>query len=100
MEENNATIIFRVDSDLKKAFELACKRMDKTVSQLLRAVVRDVVSMDLQKNGQQNLELAPRKTSETPDIEIIGSNMGGGTPKKPKKGQRLNTPLKRRPTGD
>lgn len=100
MEENNATIIFRVDADLKKAFELACKRMDKTASQILRAVVRDVVSMDLKKNGQQSLDLAPKKAAETPAIEIIESSLGASTARKPKKGQRLTTPLKRRPTGD
>ena len=100
MEENSATIIFRVDADLKKGFELACKRMDTTASQLLRAFVRDMVAQDLQKNSQRTLDLAPRKAAEKPDIEIIGSSLGNDAPKKPKKGQRLNTPLKRRPTSD
>ena len=100
MDENNATIIFRVNSDLKNAFEATCKRMDTTASQLLRAFVRDMVAQDLQKNGQRSLDLAPTKPTQAPDIEIIGTNTGQPSARKPKKGQKLNTPLRRKTADD
>lgn len=34
-------INFRVDKDVKKAFDFMCKRNDTTASQLLRAFMRD-----------------------------------------------------------
>lgn len=34
-------INFRVDNDIKKAFEFVCKRNDTTTSQVLRAFMRE-----------------------------------------------------------
>lgn len=61
MDENNSTMIFRVNGDLKAAFEKACKRMDTTASQMMRAFIRDVVSKDMARNAQQSLDL-PKTT--------------------------------------
>lgn len=59
-----STYTFRVDADLKRAFELAAKGQDQTGSQLLRAYMRDYA----RKNAQADLipvEVAPaRKTTK------------------------------------
>lgn len=49
MSEKEAKIIFRLDEDLKRAFEAAAADEDQTVSQLLRGYVRYKVDKYLQK---------------------------------------------------
>ena len=46
---------FRVDSDLKKGFEMAAKSVDQTSSQLLRAFMRETVENYMRKNAQGEL---------------------------------------------
>jgi antitoxin component of RelBE/YafQ-DinJ toxin-antitoxin module len=41
----------RIDADLKRAFEEACTRNDRTASQVLRDLIRDYVK----KNAQGDL---------------------------------------------
>lgn len=46
---------FRVDEDLKKAFEKIAERADLTSSQMLRHFMRDVVDDYMKKNAQGSL---------------------------------------------
>ena len=61
MAEQEAKIIFRIDADLKRAFEAAAADKDQTASQMLRAYVRYEVQKYLAK-GQGDLF----KEKETP----------------------------------
>lgn len=51
----DSLISFRVDSDLKKAFEKIAKEQDRTSSQLYRAFMRDYVTQYMQHNKQGDL---------------------------------------------
>lgn len=44
-------IRFRVDAQIKKSFEEACKSNDITASQVLRKFIKEYIK----KNGQKNL---------------------------------------------
>lgn len=46
---------FRVDEDLKKAFEKVAEKADLTSSQMLRHFMRDVVDDYMKKNAQGSL---------------------------------------------
>lgn len=48
-------INFRVDENLKNAFELIAKNNDLTTSQMLRAFMRDSVANYMKNNAQQSL---------------------------------------------
>ena len=61
---NEKIINFRVDEDLKNAFELVAKNNDLTSSQMLRAFMREVVDEYMKKNAQQSL-LKPNNTTKT-----------------------------------
>lgn len=54
MAEQEAKIIFRIDADLKSAFEAAAADKDQTASQMLRAYVRYEVQQYREK-GQGDL---------------------------------------------
>lgn len=43
MEERDAVITFRIESSLKEKLEAACRDSDTTVSQFLRAAIREKV---------------------------------------------------------
>lgn len=75
------SMIFRIDPDLKKAFETAAKEMDRNASQLLRDYVRAYVQQHMARNAQKTLALPMPRPPETPPTETA--------PKKVKKGQRL-----------
>lgn len=52
------TIInFRVDEELKKAFEMTAKSYDLTSSQMLRSYMRYEVDKYMKNNAQQGLKL-------------------------------------------
>lgn len=51
----DTVMTFRVDSDLKKAFETAAKSTDLTSSQLLRSFMRETVATHMRANAQQEL---------------------------------------------
>lgn len=57
---NEKIINFRVDEDLKNAFELVAKNSDLTSSQMLRAYMREIVNEYMKNNAQQSL-LEPQK---------------------------------------
>lgn len=53
-------ITFRVDENIKKAFEKIARESDLTTSQMLRHFMRDIVEENLKSNAQQSL-LEPLK---------------------------------------
>lgn len=71
------TMIFRIDADLKRAFEEAAKARDRNASQLLRDYVRVVVDEHMRRTAQQSLKLEPTMPKHPPATA------------KPKKGQKL-----------
>lgn len=75
-ESATTTMIFRIDADLKKAFEMSAKARDLTASQLIRKYIRHEVDQFMQKNAQGALDLGDRQTP-TPSV------------KKPAKGQKM-----------
>jgi hypothetical protein len=67
MKEEKTSMIFRIDPDLKKAFERVAENMDMTASQLLRGFVRDTVAQNAAKNAQSDLfkpPAAPKPVSQ------------------------------------
>lgn len=55
METHSATIIFRLDPDLKRDFERIAAELDSTPSQILRRHVKDIVEDYHRRNAQQGL---------------------------------------------
>lgn len=53
-------INFRVEEDLKNAFELVARNSDLTSSQMLRAFMRETVEKYMKENAQRRL-LEPEK---------------------------------------
>lgn len=78
---DTTTMIFRIDPDLKRAFEDAAKQMDRNASQLLRDYIRAFVQQHMARNAQQRLNLAP--TSKPANAQ------DNTTRDKPKKGQKM-----------
>ena len=57
----------RIDSDLKTAFERACKANDRTASQVLRDLIRFYVQENSGKKAQgELLEDKPKPMQKTP----------------------------------
>jgi hypothetical protein len=75
-DKTTTTMIFRVDPDLKKAFEQTAKDLDLTASQLLRKMIRNAVEQHMKANAQRTLALAPIPTPQP-------------APTKPAKGQKM-----------
>lgn len=82
MAEQEAKIIFRIDADLKRAFEAAAADKDQTASQMLRAYVRYEVEKYLAK-GQGDLfkknpaptpKEAPNKPQTAPPKPVEGKS--------------------------
>lgn len=61
-------INFRVDENLKNAFELIAKNNDLTTSQMLRAFMRDSVANYMKNNAQQSL-LSQQPTKQKKEIK-------------------------------
>jgi predicted transcriptional regulator len=78
------TIIFRIEKDLKTAFEKIAQNSERTVSQYLRAFIKDQV----RKSELQQAAIATESTKKT--SAIGDTNEEGKTQPKPKKGQKLN----------
>lgn len=55
MEEKTVSVIFRIEKDLKTAFDRVAKDKDQTVSQLLRAYIRYTVESHAEKTAQKDL---------------------------------------------
>jgi antitoxin component of RelBE/YafQ-DinJ toxin-antitoxin module len=60
---NEKIINFRVDENLKNAFEMIAKNKDLTSSQMLRAFMRETVDEYMKENAQQSL-LKPSSTTK------------------------------------
>lgn len=60
IQMTDSVVNFRVDSELKRAFEMAAKSVDQTSSQLLRAFMRETVESYMRTNAQGEL-LSPKK---------------------------------------
>jgi hypothetical protein len=65
MEESTVSVVFRIDQDLKKAFERVAKDKDQTVSQMLRAYIRYAVESHAEKTAQKDL-FRPSETPKAP----------------------------------
>jgi len=74
------SMIFRIDADLKKAFEDAAKERDRNASQLLRDYVRAMVDEHLKRTAQRSLPLE----KSTP---LLPASQPANT--KPRKGQKM-----------
>jgi hypothetical protein len=59
MADTTTSMIFRIEPELKKAFERTAADLDLTASQLLRRLVRDTVEHHAQKHAQRVLNLTP-----------------------------------------
>ena len=66
MENQTASIVFRLDANLKREFDRIAREIDITPSQLLRAYVRDLVADHNKKHGQKDLfkDGAPPKATK------------------------------------
>lgn len=85
MADNETNIIFRIDRDLKTEFEAIAKASERTISQYLRAFIKDQVA----KHRQQAHRIAPESINGQSSIPTTSAAMK--TQQKPKKGQKLNT---------
>lgn len=59
MADTTTSMIFRIEPELKKAFERTATDLDLTASQLLRRLVRNAVENHAQKHTQRTLDLSP-----------------------------------------
>lgn len=62
---NESIVNFRVDTELKKAFEIAAKSEDMTSSQLLRRFMREKVENYMRSNAQGSLIEPVKKQNNT-----------------------------------
>lgn len=58
-------ITFRVEEELKNAFEMIAEKQDITASQLLRRFMRDFVSEYMKENKQGSLLDAPKRQANS-----------------------------------
>lgn len=63
MSDKTVSVVFRVDEDLKNAFERAAKAQDRTVSQLLRGFMTHHVEWFAKNHAQGDL-LTPATPSK------------------------------------
>ena len=80
---NDTTIIFRIESDLKDEFEKIAQAGERTISQYLRAFIKDTV-----RKHQQATANAP-ESIKSPKA-VPDTNQGEKIEPRPKKGQKLN----------
>ena len=79
MSEKTVSVVFRVDEDLKNAFERTAKKRDITVSQLLRGYMRHFVEKYAQEDAQGDL-LEPAKATKT-ERQAVTPKKAQKTPK-------------------
>jgi len=88
MTDNKTNMIFRVETDLKTAFEIVAKEQDQTASQLLRRFMRFHVNKHYEEIARHSHTIAPQSTKST--TEASPTTAPTKTQQKPKKGQKLN----------
>jgi predicted DNA-binding protein len=83
MTDEKTSIIFRIERDLKEEFEKIAKGTERTVSQYLRAFIKDTVRKHQQAtaNAPESIK-RPLSAPDTIQAEKIAP--------KPKKGQKMN----------
>lgn len=72
MNQDQTSIVFRVEKDLKTAFERIAKEEDQTVSQILRKYMRWKVEKHMERNGIKPTETTPeppKPTEHTPTLK-------------------------------
>jgi predicted transcriptional regulator len=62
---NETVMTFRVDKDLKNAFDLVGKKIDLTSSQMIRQFMRDTVNQYMKENAQGSLLEPTKKQGNT-----------------------------------
>jgi len=82
MDSKQATMIFRLDEDLKTSFENIAKDLDLSASQLMRQMMRGAVDQHRRQTAQQTLKLAEPTPAQSKTQPATAT-------KKPKKGQKL-----------
>lgn len=55
MDDAKTSMIFRIEPELKKAFERVAREKDLTASQLLRSFVRETISQHASRTAQKDL---------------------------------------------
>ena len=58
-DKTTTTMVFRIEPDLKRAFDQTAADLDLTSSQLLRKMIRNAVEQHMKANAQRSLNLAP-----------------------------------------
>lgn len=83
MSDNQTSIIFRIERELKEEFEQIVKGTERTVSQYLRAFIKDTIKRhrEATTNAPESIK-RPKAAPDTTQAEKIEP--------KPKKGQKLN----------
>jgi len=69
MENTSVSMVFRIDRDLKTAFEQAAKAQDQTASQLLRKYIRWEVEKFAKEHAQKDLFKPATGTKESKQEE-------------------------------
>jgi hypothetical protein len=59
MGTDTTSVIFRIETELKTAFERIAKERDLTTSQMLRAYIREEIADEAKKNSQGDLFRPP-----------------------------------------
>lgn len=60
-EKTTTTMIFRIEPDLKKAFDQLAADLDLTSSQMMRRMIRNAVEQHMKANAQQSLALGGKR---------------------------------------
>jgi hypothetical protein len=63
-DKTTTTMVFRIEPDLKRAFDQTAADLDLTSSQLLRKMIRNAVEQHMKANAQRSLNLAPIPTPQ------------------------------------
>lgn len=87
MPDDKTTIIFRIEKELKTEFEQIAQATERTVSQYLRAFIKDTIQKHRQRNAQEQAPTQPQAAQHTPASNTQKTT--NATPKLPK-GQKLN----------
>lgn len=80
MPEDTTTLVFRIERDLKTAFEHLAKQSDRTVSQMLRQYIRWEVEKYAREHAQKELFKPVERSKPETKPKVLPK------PKKPQEG--------------
>lgn len=84
MSDTKTSMIFRIEPDLKKAFERVAEDKDLTASQLLRSFVRETVTQHASRTAQKDLfKPEPTQKASEPSKPSTQSKPSAKQKKKP-----------------